>query len=76
MGGDAGCEVELEGGQKLKGKFAVLADGVHSKMALKLHKAKVENMHAIGWRCMPGRPALMMQASRYECTLCGGTVDM
>ena len=44
--------MELEGGKKLPCKLAVLADGVFSKTAAKLHKAKLEYMHTAAWRCV------------------------
>ncbi len=49
----ADAEVELEGGQKLPCRFAVLADGVHSKTAAPLHKAKLEYMYSAAWRQAP-----------------------
>jgi 2-polyprenyl-6-methoxyphenol hydroxylase-like FAD-dependent oxidoreductase len=42
--------VEVEGGQKLPCRLAVLADGVHSKTAAGFHKAKLEYMGAVAWR--------------------------
>ncbi|EIE21026.1 FAD/NAD(P)-binding domain-containing protein [Coccomyxa subellipsoidea C-169] len=47
-----GAEVTLESGRKLQCKFAVLADGVHSRVAAKLHKAKLEFMNDYGWRAI------------------------
>ena len=46
----AGAEVTLESGEKLRGRFVVLADGVHSQTAAKYHKAQLEYMNDIGWR--------------------------
>ncbi|CAL8469098.1 g8639 [Coccomyxa elongata] len=47
-----GAEVTLEDGHKLHCRFVVLADGVHSKTAAKLHKVKLEYMHIVGWRAI------------------------
>ena len=46
-----GATVTLEGGEKFHGRFVMLGDGVHSKAAEKYHKAKLEFMHFVGWRC-------------------------
>lgn len=46
----AGAEVELEGGRKLPCRFAVLADGVHSKTATNFHKAELKYMNCAAWR--------------------------
>ncbi len=54
----AGAEVTLESGRKLQCNFAVLADGVHSRVAAKLHKAKLEFMNDYGWRCDPFKASL------------------
>ncbi len=42
--------MELEGGQKLRGRCIVLADGVHSKTAERFHKAPLEYMDVVAWR--------------------------
>lgn len=42
--------MELEGGQKLKGRIVVLADGVHSRTASQYHKAKLDYMDVVAWR--------------------------
>ncbi|KAK9908124.1 hypothetical protein WJX75_002954 [Coccomyxa subellipsoidea] len=47
-----GAEVTLEDGRKLQCRFAVLADGVHSKVAAKLHRAKLEFMNDVAWRAI------------------------
>ena len=44
--------VELAGGQKLRAKMVVLADGVHSKTAKKYHKMPLKIMEIAGWRCV------------------------
>ncbi len=44
--------MELAGGQKLRAKMVVLADGVHSKTAKKYHKMPLKIMEIAGWRCV------------------------
>lgn len=50
----------MEDGRKLQCRFVVLADGVHSKTAAKLHKAKLEYMHIVGWRYVLAPPKIHM----------------
>lgn len=60
----AGAEVELEGGQKLRAKMVVCADGVHSKTAAKYHKAPLQFTNIIGWRrALPKGPNVFSSKS-------------